>query len=66
MVEELLAALTPKNIALAVEIASVPEQIRGYGHVKERHLRVAKERENELLEAFRAGKSKMLAALAAE
>jgi indolepyruvate ferredoxin oxidoreductase len=66
VVQELLAALTPKTIALAAEIASIPEQIRGYGHVKERHLGVAKERESELLEAFRTGKAKMPAALAAE
>jgi indolepyruvate ferredoxin oxidoreductase len=65
-VDELLAPLTPKNVALATEIASIPEQIRGYGHVKERHLKAAKERESELLEAFRAGKAKIPAALAAE
>ena len=66
VVDELLAALTTKNIALATEIASVPEQIRGYGHVKERHLKAAKGRESELLEAYRSGKAKMPAAIAAE
>ena len=34
---------------LAAEIASIPEFIRGYGPVKERHLRDAKAREAELL-----------------
>ena len=35
--------------ALAAEIASIPEHIRGYGHVKEAHLHKAKAREAELL-----------------
>jgi indolepyruvate ferredoxin oxidoreductase len=37
------------NAALAAEIASIPEQIRGYGHVKDAHLETAKAREAELL-----------------
>ncbi|MGV3493388.1 MAG: indolepyruvate ferredoxin oxidoreductase family protein [Ramlibacter sp.] len=37
-VEELIAGLQPGNHALAVEIARLPEQIRGYGHVKERNV----------------------------
>ena len=36
--------LKPANLDLAVEIASVPEDIRGYGHVKERHVAEAKAR----------------------
>jgi indolepyruvate ferredoxin oxidoreductase len=36
-----------------VEIASIPEFIRGYGHVKERHLKPAKAREAELLSQWR-------------
>ena len=34
----LIARLTPANYDVAVEIASVPERIRGYGHIKRRHL----------------------------
>jgi indolepyruvate ferredoxin oxidoreductase len=66
VIDELLTTLTPKNVALAAEIASIPEQIRGYGHVKARHLKAAKERESELLNAFRTGKAKAPAVLAAE
>jgi indolepyruvate ferredoxin oxidoreductase len=33
--ERLLAGLTPERLSLAVKIASVPDAIRGYGHVKE-------------------------------
>ncbi|MGE3507247.1 MAG: DUF6537 domain-containing protein, partial [Alphaproteobacteria bacterium] len=53
VIGELLRGLTHDNHALAVEIASMPEQIRGYGHVKERHLKAAKSREAELLAMFR-------------
>ena len=52
-VDELLRGLDHDNHGLAVEIARIPGQIRGYGHVKERHLAEAKRREAELLAAFR-------------
>jgi indolepyruvate ferredoxin oxidoreductase len=45
--------LTPENHALAVEIAALPERIRGFGHVKEGNLAQAKSREAALLAAFR-------------
>jgi indolepyruvate ferredoxin oxidoreductase len=51
---ELLGQLAPHNHALAVELARIPEHIRGYGHVKERHVKIAKANEAELLAAFRA------------
>jgi indolepyruvate ferredoxin oxidoreductase len=54
LVDELLAKLAPANYELAVSLASIPEHIRGYGHVKERHLKDAKAREAALLERFRA------------
>jgi len=41
-IEELLPTLDAGRLALAVEIASVPEDIRGYGHVKARHLAAAR------------------------
>ena len=49
-VERLLAGLDAGNLALAAQIASVPEHIRGYGHVKEAHLHTAKAREAQLLQ----------------
>ena len=55
LVPELLAALTPDNHATAVELAAIPDRIRGFGPVKERFLRHAKTREAELLAAFRGG-----------
>jgi indolepyruvate ferredoxin oxidoreductase len=53
-IDTLLATLDHDNHALAVEIASIPEQIRGYGHVKERHLAAAMTRQNDLMTAWRA------------
>ena len=56
LVDELVAALAPHNHALAVQLAQTPEHIRGYGHVKDRHLKLAKAKEAELLAAFRAAR----------
>lgn len=50
----LLEKLTPENYEFAVAIASLPEHIRGYGHVKERHLRDVKANELALLAQFKA------------
>jgi indolepyruvate ferredoxin oxidoreductase len=61
---ELCARLSPENHALAIDLASIPEQIRGYGHVKEEHLRKAKAREAELLRKFRADAPRPVAAAA--
>jgi indolepyruvate ferredoxin oxidoreductase len=53
-VEEILARLRNNNHATAIAIASIPEEIRGYGHVKMRHLQAAKAKEAELLAEFRS------------
>ena len=50
----LLSALNDTNLAQAVAIASLPEEIRGYGHVKERHFEAAKKKRELLLAAFQA------------
>ncbi|QIO86435.1 MFS transporter [Stenotrophomonas rhizophila] len=49
----LLDGLSDDRVALAVEIASIPEHIRGYGHIKEAHLHAAKAREATLLAQWR-------------
>jgi indolepyruvate ferredoxin oxidoreductase len=54
-VEELLKGLNAGNHALALEIARLPEQIKGFGHVKERHLAAARGRWSGLLAQWRAG-----------
>jgi len=53
-IERLLVELDPARLELAVKIASVPEQVRGYGHVKEAHVERAKALREELLAAWAA------------
>jgi indolepyruvate ferredoxin oxidoreductase len=55
LVAEILSRLSFANHELAVSLASIPEYIRGYGHVKLRHAKDAKAREAVLLERFRTG-----------
>ncbi|CAD5374986.1 Indolepyruvate ferredoxin oxidoreductase, alpha and beta subunits [Rubrivivax sp. A210] len=60
-IEGLLPALQVDNRALAAEIARIPEEIRGYGHVKEHHLAAARTKWNALMERWRAGAVKQAA-----
>jgi indolepyruvate ferredoxin oxidoreductase len=53
-VEELIAALSPASLDAAIEMACIAEQIKGYGHVKERNLQVAQVQWQVRLQAFRA------------
>jgi indolepyruvate ferredoxin oxidoreductase len=62
LLDELLAKLAPDNHDLAVGLAAIPEKIRGFGHVKLRHLTAAKADEAALLEQFRAGGPPLLKA----
>jgi len=62
MLEEISAALTPENHHLAVGLANIPEKIRGFGHVKARHLTAAKAEEAALFEQFREGGAPVLKA----
>ncbi|WP_115557075.1 indolepyruvate ferredoxin oxidoreductase family protein [Xanthomonas campestris] len=56
-VDTLLQRLDNDNVGLAAQIASIPEHIRGYGHVKDAHLREAKAREAALLVQWRNPKA---------
>ena len=53
--EEVLASLNEHNHAAALAIARIPEQIKGFGHVKERHLSAARLQWAAAAQAFRAG-----------
>jgi len=59
------ARLSADNRPLAVEIASVPEQIRGFGHVKVRHMALAREARAQLLGRFGDAKESARQAMAA-
>ena len=54
-VDELLGSLNASNLKLATEIAGIPEDIRGYGHVKERHLLAARAKWAGLMSDWRSG-----------
>ncbi len=66
VIDQLLNTLSVKNIDLAVEIASIPEHIRGYGHIRDQHAAKAMTRQAELLKAYRSGSQKVVDAMAAE
>ncbi|HUJ01516.1 MAG TPA: DUF6537 domain-containing protein, partial [Usitatibacter sp.] len=57
VVEELVASLDRDRLDLAVEIASIPAKIRGFGHVKMRSLEEAKGHQAELLSQWRSPSS---------
>jgi len=53
-VQSLLQGLTRENHAIAVEIASLPESIRGYGHIKAKAVDAARRKRGELLARYEA------------
>jgi indolepyruvate ferredoxin oxidoreductase len=60
-VETLLQGLTRDNHALATEIASLPETVRGYGHVKAKSAAAARAKREELLARYRAAPARAAA-----
>jgi indolepyruvate ferredoxin oxidoreductase len=61
-VDQLLAGLTTQNHALAVQIASIPEDIRGYGHIKMKSVAAACKKREELLVSFGTPRAERAAA----
>jgi len=52
LVKDLSTKLDSDNHGIAVELASVPDLVRGYGHVKTAAIEKAKAKQTELLVAF--------------
>ena len=52
-IEEVLRSLNADNHALAVDIARLPDQIKGYGHVKARHLAAVRSQWERLMQTWR-------------
>ena len=52
-IAELLQGLSTAKLPLAAEIARMPEEIRGYGHVKERHVKAARVKWDGLMAQWR-------------
>jgi indolepyruvate ferredoxin oxidoreductase len=61
-IDSVLSTLDQNNHATAVQIAAVPETMRGFGHVKEKNVTAAKEREASLLAAYRSPATAKVAA----
>ncbi|RDU98267.1 indolepyruvate ferredoxin oxidoreductase family protein [Trinickia dinghuensis] len=55
LVRELVAGVKADNLPLAVELANLPDGIRGYGHVKENNLKGVRVKWSDLLAKWRAG-----------
>ncbi len=54
IIQRLLPQLNAENLPQVLAIASLPEEIRGYGHVKQRQRDAAQRKQIELLAAFDA------------
>ena len=62
VVSELLGGLSAANHVLAVKLASVPDDIKGYGHIKDAHLEKAQRQQAELLHQWRNPQAMKIAA----
>ena len=54
LLDEILRQLTPDNYATALELARLPAQLRGFGHIKEANAKKATAERQRLLQAFRS------------
>jgi indolepyruvate ferredoxin oxidoreductase len=62
MVARLLVELSPQNLPTAIQLASLPEDIRGYGHIKLKNVEAARRKRDELLAGFNQQKKQKAAA----
>ena len=53
--QQISTELKPDNYQTAVELASLPDKIRGYGHVKKKNIEETRQEEQRLLERFKRG-----------
>ena len=54
---EIVSRLNASNHAVAVGLATIPQKIRGFGHIKARNLEAAKKEEADLLTRFRSSEA---------
>ena len=62
LVDEMAECLSDRNHGTCIDLALLPEQIRGYGHVKERHIEAAEAKRARLLDQLRNPESAQKAA----
>ena len=53
LLDQIATSLDAANHTAAVQLASVPDEIRGYGHVKEKSIAAARELQEQRLRAFK-------------
>ena len=53
LVDELLAKLDRDNHPVALQLAALPEEIRGFGYIKDNNLKIARTKWEQLLARFR-------------
>ncbi|MBF6615306.1 MAG: indolepyruvate ferredoxin oxidoreductase family protein [Candidimonas sp.] len=53
LIDEFKRSLTHQNLAAAIELAKLPDDIRGFGHIKERNMQAAAQRRDQLLDSYR-------------
>jgi len=54
MIDEFCASLDSDRLQAAMQLARLPEDIRGFGHVKERNMAAAQQKRERLLSEYRA------------
>jgi indolepyruvate ferredoxin oxidoreductase len=62
LVDEFCATLDEHRLSSALELARLPEEIRGFGHVKERNAVAARNKKGRLLQAYREAQRLAVAA----
>ncbi len=53
LLDEFTRTLTRPRLAIAIELANLPDDIRGFGHIKEANLEKVQQRRDELLHMYR-------------
>ena len=61
LIDEILKSLPADTLAVAVALASLPQQIRGFGHVKEKAIRAADAERSALLQRLRQPATRLAA-----
>jgi indolepyruvate ferredoxin oxidoreductase len=62
LVEEIVDSVTESNIDLAKKLLSLPEEIKGFGHVKEANVAQVTASWQELLDQYRSSRQERKAA----
>jgi indolepyruvate ferredoxin oxidoreductase len=60
LMRQIVAALTPDRLKTALELARLPQSVRGFGHVKERNAANAQRRQQQLLAVLTAPQAAQL------